>query len=171
MAKTKQKKQDIYKSYKDNLDNYQTIVLLDMSAIKTSAVEQFKNKLADQGSKYILVKNTIFSKALKEHDETLDVTLQGSTGAVFAPEEMGPSLKAIVEFISSNSTSSIKIGVIEHILYNKEKVMEISKLPAKPEMIAKTVGTIKYPLYSIVNTLTGIQRNFLYTLKAVEATK
>lgn len=172
MAKTKQEKQKIYQQYNDILDNYQTFILLDTNALKTSAIEIFKNKLGEKRSKYLLIKNTLFSKALKEKRPEIELgKIEGSTGALFTQGDPSEVLKDLMTFLNENKTASVRTALIEGTIADKSMVEAIAKLPGKEQMIAMTIGAIKSPLYGFVNVLAGVQRNFLYTLKAIEATK
>jgi large subunit ribosomal protein L10 len=172
MAKTKDQKNQIYSKYKDNVKDYQTMVLLDMNTIKTTDVEKFKNKLAESGSEYVLIKNTIFSKVVKEDKPTLELDkIEGSTGVVFSKEDPSIVLKVVNAFLDENKNSSVKAGIIDDVVYSKENILEIAKLPSREVMIARAVGTMKAPLNNLVMVLTGVQRDFLFTLKAIESKK
>ena len=172
MAKTKQQKEHIYQGYKDSLTDYQTFVMLDMASIKTQDIEAFKNKLGETSSKYVLVKNTIFKKALEEVNSEVTIdSLEGSTGVVFTNIDPSLVLKEVMAFLKTNTNASIKMGIIDSQVYDSVKMEAIAALPTKAELIARVVGATKSPLYSIVNVLNGAQRNFVYALKALEAQK
>ena len=171
MAKTKDKKDQIYIQYKDKLSNHQTYVLIDTTSIKTHSVEVFKQKLAESNATYFLIKNTLFRKALAETKAPLNIdSLTGVTGAVFASDS-SPALKTILEFLTANPNAKIKVGIVDGAEYNAEEIIEIGKLPSKEELVVKLLGTLKAPLYNTVGVLSAVPKKFLYTLKAIEATK
>ena len=67
--------------------------------------------------------------------------------------------------ISITSNSSAKT------FYTGDQVKDLSKLPSREELIAKTVGLIKSPLNGLVGTLSNPLRGFINVLNNVKNNK
>jgi len=53
----------------------------------------------------------------------------------------------------------------------KEKVIELAKLPAKPQMLGVVVGTIAAPLSGFVNVLAGNLRGLVNVINSIKDSK
>lgn len=168
MAKTKKQKENIYNNYKEYLKESLNIIFLEINKVKTSSIEEFKNSLEE--SKYLLIKNTIFKKALKEEGIEIE-NIEGSTAAIISKNDSSTLLKKIVEFAKQNPTITLKNGLISKKFYESNDLVKISELPSRNDLNAKLIGSMKYPLFGFLNVLIGSQRQFLLTLKAVENKK
>lgn len=168
MAKTKKTKELILNQYEKLIKDYSNIVLIDIEKVKNLSVEKFKNSIQD--GKYILLKNTIFKKVISSNGIEIP-EIQGSTGAFFIKEDNLTEIKKLIEFINENKTVTIRFGLISNNIYNSNEIIEISKLPSKNELVAKIIGNLKSPIISLLNNITGKQKEFIYILKKIESTK
>jgi len=61
----------------------------------------------------------------------------------------------------------IKGGIIDGNIFNADQVVEFSKLPTKPELIAKLMATMNAPLQNMVYILNAVPQKLVRTLQAV----
>src|SRR3989344_4032019 len=120
--------------------------------------------------------NTKNTQTVKEKEEKLDVEkvkghLKGPTLALFSYKDSVSPLKALAEFIKKVELPVIKGAFIEKEYFNAEKVIEISNLPSKDQLISQVVWGLKSPLSSFVNVLGGSQRKLVYALSALAKKK
>ena len=60
-------------------------------------------------------------------------------------------MKTRLQFAKDNDKLSIKGGIVEGVFVSVAEIDTLSKLPSREELIAKVVGTIKSPLFGLVN--------------------
>ena len=73
--------------------------------------------------------------------------------------------------VVSEEKLMIQCGMLEGKLIDKQKVMELSILPSKQELLVKVVGTINAPVSGFVNVLRGNISNLINVLNAVKEFK
>lgn len=172
MAKNRIEKEQIVSNYKNLLDTYQTYIFIDITKVKTTEIEKFKDILSNLDTKYFLLKNTLFEKTLKESKKDLSMEeLSSPTGGIFSNGEVNLVMKKLLDFINDNPTISIKFAFVEGNKFNADELKEISKIPSRKILETMLVVGIKSPITQFVNDLSNIERNFLYTLKAIESKK
>jgi large subunit ribosomal protein L10 len=97
--------------------------------------------------------------------------LSGQTGIVFAGSDpVGPA-KALKTFSDDTKLLGIKAAYIDGIVVDAKQVDVLAKLPPKPELVAKLVGTLAGPLRGLVTVLSGNQSGLVRALNAIREQK
>ena len=63
--------------------------------------------------------------------------------------------KALVQFATDSKKLRIKAAYVDGLLYDLAKVEALSKVPARPELHAKLVGSLNSPIQRLHNALHG----------------
>jgi large subunit ribosomal protein L10 len=144
--------------------------LTDYRGLTVGEMRTLRNSLRQSSAQYAVVKNTLFGKALPE--ERLDQVKQllaGPTGVAFVGDDLVAAAKALVQFANESKKLQIKAGVVDGVFYDIAKIVELSRLPSRPELLSKLVGSLKSPLYGIVQVLHGNRRKVVQLLGALHA--
>jgi len=162
------------KEIKEKVAKAKSIVFTDYKGLDSNKANELRAKMLEEGVELTVAKNTLLNIALKE--EKLDVEkvkghLKGPTLALFSYKDSVSPLKALAEFIKKVELPVIKGAFIEKEYFNAEKVIEISNLPSKDQLISQVVWGLKSPLSSFVNVLGGSQRKLVYALSALAKKK
>ena len=151
--KSKEVKELAEKIKKSNL-----VLLADYRGINVADVTELRKSVRELGAEYIVIKNNITRRALKECGiETLDEALQGPTAVIIAQEEYLPSLKAIYKFAKANDFYKIKGGVLDGKASSVEELMTLAQLPSREELIAKLAGCLLANVSKLAATLDAVR--------------
>lgn len=173
MPKTKQQKEKVLAELTDNLKNAKSATLASFSAITVNKDQELRSNMKKENISYSVVKKTLLRKAFGKlgfETDSLDAIDKNISLAISTEDEVAPA-KAIYEFSRDNKGMNIVGGILENAWVDENKIKTLAVLPSKEELIAKTVGTIKAPLNSLVNVLAGNIRGLINTLNAVKEQK
>jgi len=159
---------------KEKVKNAKSIVFADYRGLKADDINSLRAKIRENNGEVVVAKNTLLKAALKEENikvEGIDKDLKGPTTAIFSYGDSISPIKVLVEFAKRLELPKIKSAVIEGVYANAEKVDEVSNIPAKEVLIARMLGGLKAPLSGLTNTLSGVQRKFVYAINAIKTNK
>lgn len=166
-----QTNKDIVKDLKEKVAKAKSITFTDYIGLSSNNVNDLRRKLEDGNSEMIVAKNTLIKNALKEEGvkdvDKLDSHLKGPTAVIFSYNDAVAPLKNIYEFIKTFELPKVKVGLFDGVITSSDQVEAISKLPSKEVLIAKLLGTLKSPLNGTVQVFSGVQRKFVYAVKAI----
>lgn len=162
----KQKK-DLVKLIKDKLDQAKSVVIVDYSGTNANEQVELRSMISEAGGEMFVTKNSLINIALSKDE--LAQALSGMNALVFSYEDAVAAVKKLFEFKEEHEKLDIKMGLMteDDVILSKEKVLQLSKLPSKEELIVTLIQRIKGPAYGLVNALSDNQRKLVYALKAV----
>lgn len=161
-----QKSEDIIK-ISEKLDRAKAIVLTDYKGMNMKQLSDLRNKLADQNAEFNVTKNTLLHIALEAKNKKLDSEIKGPIATLFAYDDEISPIKTLVKALKDNSIGQIKFGFLGSELLDAEKITQLSTLPSKDELRAKTVGILVAPLQGIVGVLQANLRNLVYAISEI----
>lgn len=172
MPKSRTQKEQIINDLVKKLKENKSLVLSNYQGMTVPEVQSLKKKLKDQEGDFSVVKNSLFKLALKEagFKDAEKKLFEGPVAVSFSKDEV---LAAKETYIFSKECKALKIseGYLENVPLSKDEVLKLAKLPSKDQLIAKTVFTIKAPISSFVNVLSGTVRGLVTVLKAISEHK
>ena len=162
---------DIVKNLKEKVAKAKSVTFTDYIGLSANKVNDLRRELEDNGSEMIVAKNTLLRNALKEEGvkdaDKLTEHLKGPTAVIFSYNDATAPLKTIYTFIKNFELPKVKIGLFEGVLTSADQIEAISKLPSKEILIAQLLGALKSPLNGTVQVLSGVQRKFVFAVKAI----
>ena len=173
MAKTKQQKQETIKQLAESLKNSKGSVFADYTGLKVSEMQELRAKLGESNSHLVAARKTLLKIALKDSGlENIDISnLSGAVSAATSSEDEVAPAKAMAEFAKTHDALRIQGGILENNFIDAARVSELAKLPAKPELLAKIVGSIQAPVSGFVNVLRGNLMGLVRVLNNIRETK
>ena len=166
MAKTKQQKEKIIENLKEKFSKIKIAVFADYFGLKVKEIQKLKKLLKEKESDYLVVKKTLAKLAL-EKAGIKDINFDNIEGLsiVFGYQDEIAPVKVLTEFSKDYKALEIKGGILEKEIIDFKKVLELSKLPTKTELIGKLLWQIKAPVSGLVNVLEGNLRSLICVLK------
>ena len=173
MAKTKQEKQDIVKDFTEKVKNSKSLVFANFAGLSVKETEELRKKCRTENVGYMVAKKTLMKIAFKEADikDVDPKTFDNSIATVFGFEDEVAPARIVQEFSKEHEALQAFGGILEGLFVDQAKVIELSKLPSKEQLLAMVVGSIKAPVSGFVNVLSGNLRNLVYVLSAVKESK
>jgi len=173
MAKTRQQKQVAVQDYTEKLKRSKGTVFANFDGLKVKEIEELRRKCRQQGIDYLVAKKTLMRLAFKEIglSDVDPTTLEKGVTTVFGYNDEVAPAKIIGEFAKTHEFLKPVGGILENKFIDSAKVIELSRLPSKLELLAKVVGSIQAPVSGFVNVLSGNLRNLVYVLNALKNSK
>lgn len=173
MAITKAKKQEILKDLEDKLERSEAVYFADYRGLSVKDMGKLRGKLRDEGYDFRIAKKTLMQLSLKNKNlpEAPSEVMEGPVGAAFSYEGIVNAVKALHEFSKENDNLKILGGLVEGKFITQAEAIELAKMPTREELLAKLVGSMKAPVSGFYGVTSGLLRNLVYVLKAIEEAK
>jgi large subunit ribosomal protein L10 len=157
MAKSRQQKtatkDRLVKEFKDA----KSVVFSDYQGLNVMKASEMRKKMREAGVDYIVAKKSLFTLAAKEAGIELNAkSFPGMLGAAFGKEDEIAPAKVLGD-MTKETTIKLVGGIFEGVVVGQDKVVALSKLPSKKELLQKVVGTIYAPVSAFVRVLNAIR--------------
>jgi len=161
MPKTKGQKADILKNLADKISRMKAAVMFNFSGIKVKEINKLRNDCRDAGLDYLVVKKTLLKKALAEKGliDAANRDFGGEIAALFSYEDEVAPARILAAFAKENDKIKFSSGFFQGSLVSAAKIIELSKIPSRQELLAKVVGCLSNPLSGLVRVLQAIREN------------
>jgi large subunit ribosomal protein L10 len=143
-------------------------ILTDFRGLKTVEVNGLRRKLQESGGDYKVVKNTLAVKAAERlnHPEMKDIFI-GPVAIAYGRGEVQETAKVFTDYVRiSKINIGVKGGFMGDKILSGAEISELAALPPKPVLVAKIIGGMKSPLYSLAGVLAAPLRNLQGVLQA-----
>jgi len=173
MSKTKNQKQNLIDVYKASLDQYPTFFILEPLAVNPREATALKKDLAVLKSKYNLVKNSLFEKALESNNLPVISLGKGQHAIVFSGDQVSETAKIVKKHASAKDKE--RLVIMGGILNGKEitaiQVNSLADLPSKEVLLSQLLNVMNGPVRNFLYVLKGNIKELTYVLKAIEEKK
>ena len=168
MAEPRADKVAEVEALEERLRNSTIVILTDYRGLTVGEIGTLRGKLRGASLEYRVAKNTLLSRAAaKVGVEGLDPHLSGPTAVVFGKDDPGIPARLLQDFIRQFRKLEIKGGVVDGHALDAAGVQALATLPSKPELLARVVGAVQGPLFSLVMVLNAAPRGLVTALDAI----
>lgn len=173
MAISREKKEQVIKELKSDLQNAQVVIFTDYKGMGVNDLTVMRNKIRESGGTYMVAKKTLIKKAIEEEGiEGIDPgEMDGQVAVAFGMEDSVATTKAIYETYKETEKPGILLGYMDGNVLTQDQVIQLAKLPSREELLTQVVGSINAPLSGLVNVLHGNLRGLVYALNAIKEQK
>lgn len=169
MAKTRVEKEKIVAELAEHLKRMKAMVLTSFSGLTAKSESLLRRACQTQGAQYVVVKQSLFKKALESAGITATLPLTGNVSALFAFEDAVAPANILKDFLKKEKeTVKILGGIFEGRVLAETDVVELGKLPTRNELLARFVGTIRAPLSGLVGVFSGNTRKLVFVLSQIQ---
>ena len=143
------------------LNEYSHFYLVDVTGMNDGATSKLRRECFKNDIKMVVVKNTLFHKALEASDvdfEPLYGCLKGSTAVLFCNTANVPA--KMLKNYKKEGIPALKAAYAEECMYiGADKLEELAALKSKNELIAEVVALLQSPAKNVVSALqSGAQK-------------
>ena len=169
----KEKKSEVIATLQEKLGRAEFNVLTDFKGLKVAEFTQLRRELKEAGGELAVVKNTLLKLAAGDSaTAALEKFLVGPTAIVLGYQNPVEVAKIVSKYAKDKPDNFIlKAGVLGQSVLTDKDVVELAKMPSREVLLAKLLGALQGVPTSLVSVLSGILRQFLYALKAIEEKK
>jgi large subunit ribosomal protein L10 len=175
MPKSREQKQEIIEDLKDKVAKQKASVFVDFGASSAKKIFQFRDELKTAGCLMQVVKKSLLEKVLEAAKETEILekvkVMKGQMAVIFGfADEVSP---AKISYLASKKNDQIKLlsGILGKEYLDQDRVMELAKLPSKPELLGKLLSTMQAPISNFVFVLNGNIKGLVCALDAIAKNK
>lgn len=157
----REEKKVIIDSLAEKLKEYSHFYITDTSELNAEQTAALRKMCFEQQVKLVVVKNTLFIKALEQVEKAeaeLMPTLKGETAVMFCNTGKGPA-KLIKEFRKANPKPVLKAAYVEQCVYLGEGALEeLVNIKSREELIGDIVALLQSPAKNVISALQGSGR-------------
>ncbi|RLC35296.1 MAG: 50S ribosomal protein L10 [Candidatus Nealsonbacteria bacterium] len=165
MPLTKIQKQKILDNLKEKIGKQKAIAFANVSGLKVQDLTKLRREMEKKNCELKVAKKTLIGLALKENKIEVDLKkMQGEIALGFGYKDEIAPFKTLYDFAKNHEQLGILGGVIGEEYLEKEKAVELAKIPAREELLAKMVGSLSAPMSGFVNVLQGNIKGLLRIL-------
>lgn len=161
--------EDLTKRFEDA----KSVVALDYQGLTAKELNGFRSAIQEVGGKLVVAKNTLLKLALESAKgkgqrtkaiNTFDTFLQGPTAVVFAEGDEIAPLQKLGKFIVDKGLPKLKFGIFGTDVFDADRLLALSKLPARNVLLGRLVATIAGPNHALIGVLGGNLQKLVYVL-------
>ncbi len=141
----------------EQIKQYPHFYLADISDLNADVTSKLRRKCFEKQIELVVVKNTLFIKALERSGKSdftpLYDSIKGSISVMFTETGNVPA-KLIKEFRKKNPKPLLKAAFVEESIYVGENQLEtLVSLKSKNELIADVIALLQSPAKNVVSSL------------------
>ena len=141
----------------EQINQYPHFYLTDISDLNAEVTSKLRRKCFEKQIELVVVKNTLFIKALERSGKSdftqLYDSIKGSTSVMFAETGNVPA-KLIKEFRKKNPKPLLKAAFVEESIYVGENQLDaLVSLKSKNELVADVIAMLQSPAKNVISSL------------------
>ena len=155
---TREEKLAVINGLAEQLNQYPHFYITNIEALNAEQTAKLRRKCFENGIKLVVVKNTLFTKALEKAekaDADLVAVLEGSTSVMFAETGKAPAT-VIKEFRKSCDKPVLKAAYVEGCVYvGDNQIDALCNIKSREELIGDIVSLLQSPAKNVISALQG----------------
>lgn len=163
----REEKQLLLDEIKQKIEESKGFVIAGYKNFSAARSREFRDKMAEVGGEFEIVKKRVFIKAAETIGLKLNICdYEGHIGIVFAHQDVVSLAKNAVKFSEDNDKAVMLLGgQIDGALCNAEDVEAIAKLPGINELRAQFLGLLEAPMAQTIGAVQAVLTSILYCLE------
>jgi large subunit ribosomal protein L10 len=164
----KAEKQQTVESLGEQFRSIQSAFLINYRGMKVVDATEIRRKIREINGTYVVVKNTLATRAAKETKlEQLEPYFQGPTAVAFHPKDVVGLAKLLTEISKGNPSFEFKAALVEGKVVPTSEIKTLAEMPSREVMLSKLAFLLKAPLQRLTMVLKAPVRNLGLVLKQV----
>jgi large subunit ribosomal protein L10 len=146
--------------------------LIDYKGISVPDVTELRRQIRGAKSEYVVVKNTLALRAIKDAPiGALSEQFTGMTAVAYSATDVVALAKVLHTFGKTNPNVKVKAALLDGKPVPASSLEALASMPSRPELVAKLLGLMQSPMRRLVTVLSGPQRSLAMTLAAIAESK
>ena len=155
---TREEKLAVINGLAEQLNQYPHFYITNIEALNAEQTATLRRKCFENGIKLVVVKNTLFTKALEKAekaDADLVNVLEGSTSVMFTETGKAPAV-VIKEFRKSCDKPDLKAEYVEGCVFVGDNQLDaLCNIKSREELIGDIVALLQSPAKNVISALQG----------------
>lgn len=167
------KKQNYVTTLVDFLKESNNFALIKFENTPHASFEKLRKELKKNDAKIRVIKNSLFERAIKKlsvsNKRLAELSskvfpLKENSALLVLSDDYTKGLSAFFKFTKDEKTLFFKFGLLDGAVYLSEELERIAKLPAKDQLIAGIIGSLKSPSSKLVYVMQAQVAKLVYIL-------
>ncbi len=157
---------------REKFQQAQAAIITEYRGLTVAKVNELRRALEKEGAVYRVVKNTLARLAVEgtEYGVLQDQFL-GPVAVTWAGQDAVAAAKVLTEFAKGSDALTIRSGALGGRLLTAADVDALAKLPSREQLLGQFLSVLVGPMRNLVGVLSGVPRNFVQVLHAIEQKK
>lgn len=165
-------KKQLISELQDKFKKAKAAFVADYKGLKVEQMTTLRKSLRDASVELKVVKNTLARIAIKDAGaEPLKDYFEGTTAVAMSYADPVAAAKILTQFAKDEPKLQIKVGLLGGKIMNLNEIKVLSELPPREALLGKFVGVLNAAPTGLVGVLSGVPRQLVYTLAAIQAKK
>jgi len=161
-------KQLMENEYKSRLDRSRAVVLTEFTNLSASTLNRLRKELKNLEAEYLVVKNRIFKRALKDTGfSSLAPLLQGQSALAFGGDKLPELARFLIGFEKEEGSPRIRAAIWGNDYFDAAAVRRLAGLPPRPVLLSQLLGGIQAPLAGLAGVLKQLLTALVIALKEI----
>jgi large subunit ribosomal protein L10 len=140
----RKEKEQIVSDFSKKIEGYKAVVLTHYRGLNVEQMNHLRKRLREEKVSYHVIKNTLMRLAFKGTDlEKLSGYFEGPTAIAISYGDPILLAKVLSEFIKTQPSLEIKVGLIEGRVAPPEEVKALATMPSREVFLAQILGGIQ----------------------------
>jgi large subunit ribosomal protein L10 len=153
----KEDKAQIIESIAAQLKETPNFYVTDVEGLNAEATSKLRRACFEKDIKLVVVKNTLFYKALEMNEvadfQQFESVLKGSTAVMFCNTANAPA-KLIKEFSKDSGKPALKGAMVQDCTYiGAENLETLVNIKSREELIGDIIGLLQSPIRNVLSAL------------------
>jgi len=163
----RKEKELIVSNFSKKIEGYKAVVLTHYRGLNVEQINQLRKRLREEKVDYHVVKNTLMRQASKGTDlEKLNNYFEGPTAIAISYGDPILLAKVLSEFIKTQPSLEIKVGLIEGRVSPPEEVKALATMPSREVLLTQILGEIQMLGGQVVGAILSILQQMLGVIQS-----
>lgn len=165
------KKEKIVAKLAERIGKAKGLVFTNYQGLTHKQLEKLKKAVKSFNAEFVVTKNTLLLKSIKDFKDKLLSPLQGATATLFLYGDPVEPLRQLAKAIKEFNLPTIKFGILDGQALTSDQVLKLSTLPSRETLLTQLVVGLKSPISGLHRALSWNLQKFVMILKAIESKK
>lgn len=150
-------KQPVVDEIKSLVSDAASVVLVKYQGITVEEDTKLRKECREAEVSYKVFKNTMMNFAFKDTElDELCTHLEGPNAIAVSKSDATAPARVLAKYVDSVKPMEFLAGIVEGKYYDSNGLVELSKVPAKEELLSRLLGSIKSPIGNFARVLSRI---------------
>ena len=155
---TREEKKLVIEGLTEQLNRYPNFYITDIEALNAEQTAALRRKCFEKDVKLVVVKNTLFIKALEsveKADAALVEVLKGTSSIMFSESSKSPAV-VVKDFRKGCEKPILKAAYVQDCVYVGDNNLDmLVNIKSREELIGDIVALLQSPIKNVVSALQG----------------
>jgi large subunit ribosomal protein L10 len=163
----RKEKEQIISDFNKKIEGYKAVVLTHYRGLNVDQMNHLRKRLREEKVSYHVIKNTLMRLASKGTDlEKVGDYFEGPTAIAISYGDPILLAKVLLEFIKTQPSLKIKVGLIEGRVAPPEEVKALATMPSREVLLAQILGEIQTSGGQVMGAILSILQQMLGIIQA-----